>query len=101
MRKTICAVALVVASIGIGAPTAYADTPRCVTKAEYRRVHDGMRRARVHRIFDTRGHRDAIAGSGPTLTEVRGYRTCRRGSAVSVSYRNRRVTAKFAVWRRG
>jgi hypothetical protein len=101
MRKNICALALVVASIGIGAPAAYADSPGCVTKPEYRRVHDGMRQGRVHRIFDTRGRRDTVHSGGGVVIEVRSYRTCRRDSAVSVSYRNRRVTAKFAIWRRG
>jgi hypothetical protein len=37
------------------APTASADTPRCVTRGEFDRVQHGMRKARVHRIFDTRG----------------------------------------------
>lgn len=48
----------IVASGGLvvtGATQASADSPGCVTRAEYERVHDGMRKARVHRIFDTRG----------------------------------------------
>ena len=62
------------------------DTPRCVTKKEYRNVHKGMTKKRVHRIFDTRGRRDAFAQSGGHTAEIRSYRTCSRFSAVSISY---------------
>jgi hypothetical protein len=98
MKKTLYVLALVVASIGIAAPPAQADSRGCVTKTEYRHVHRGMTKGRVHHIFDTQGHRDAIAGSGRRLIEVRSYRTCRRSGGVSVSYRRHRVSAKFAVW---
>jgi hypothetical protein len=93
MRKTICALALVVTSIGIGVPAAYADSPGCVSQAEFRRVHNGMRQWRVHRIFDTRGRH--VTGQ---VVELRSYRACPRNSAVSVSYNHRRVAAKYAVW---
>lgn len=101
LKKMLCAVALAVASVGLAAPPAQAaDTPRCVTKVEYRKVHDDMRRWRVHRIFDIRGRRVAIARRNGFTAEVRSYRTCRRGSAVSVTYGNGRVDSKFAVWRK-
>jgi hypothetical protein len=32
-----------------------APTPGCVTRHEFRRAHQDMRKGRVHRIFDTRG----------------------------------------------
>jgi hypothetical protein len=95
MRKSICALALIVTSIGIGAPAAYADSAGCVSKAEYRHVHGGMQMWRVHRIFDTRGHH--VVGR---VVEVRSYRGCPRHSAVSITYRHRRVSAKAAVWGR-
>jgi hypothetical protein len=97
LKRSLCALALAAASVGIIAPDAHAARP-CVTKAEYRAVHDGMTKHRVHRIFDTRGRQEAFARSGRFTSEVRSYRTCRRGSAVSVSFGNRRVTAKSAVW---
>ena len=37
------------------APSASADTPGCVTRGEYRSVHYGMGKPRVHAIFDTSG----------------------------------------------
>jgi hypothetical protein len=99
VKKTLCALALAVASIGVLAPTAHAETPRCVTRVEYKRVHDGMSKHRVYRIFDIHGRRVAISRSGGGVTsEVRSYRTCRPNSAVSVAYGNGRVTAKSAIW---
>jgi hypothetical protein len=47
---------------------ASADTPGCVTRAEFRNVSEGMSKHRVHRIFDTRGE-----GSGYS----RYYEKCR------------------------
>lgn len=98
MKNMLCALGLVIACMGISAPVAHADTPRCVTKAEYERVHQGMTKRRVHRIFDVRGHRTVISRGGGVVVEVRRYRTCRRDSAVSVAYENRRVSGKSAVW---
>jgi hypothetical protein len=100
MKKTLCALALAlaVASVGVLAPTAHADTPHCVTRAEYERVHDGMSKRRVHRIFDIPGRRVSISSSGGLTSEIRSYRTCKPNSAVSVAYGNGRVTAKSAVW---
>ena len=73
---------LVVAATGLlavlaFAPSALADTPDCVTRAEYRAVHieDSIRR--VHRIFDIRGRRLWIDGEGDYKTQKRRYRTCR------------------------
>ena len=98
MKNALCVLALAVAFVGVLAPTAHADTPRCVTRAEYERVHDGMSKRRVHQIFDIRGRRVAISRSGGVTSEVRNYRPCRPNSAVSIAYGNSRVTAKSAVW---
>jgi hypothetical protein len=98
MKKLTCAFALAVASLGVAAPAAHADTPGCVVKAEYRQVQKGMTKRRVHRIFDTDGKRDAIARSGGQTFEIRSYRTCSRFSAVSLSFDNGRMSGKSAVW---
>jgi|RhiMetdeSRZDD1v2_1073273.scaffolds.fasta_scaffold15004_14 hypothetical protein len=47
--------ALAVGGIVVATSPASADTPGCVTKKEYRKIHKGMTKKRVHRIFDTRG----------------------------------------------
>lgn len=98
MKKALCALALAVVWIGFGASVAQADTPRCVTKREYRHVHSGMGRAHVHRVFDIRGRRVAYASAGSYTSQVRSYRGCHHRGAVSVSYLNGKVTAKAAVW---
>jgi hypothetical protein len=75
-----------------------ADTPTCVTRAEYKAVHKGMTKTRVHRIFDISGKRMAIAHSGGFTSEIRSYKTCQKFSAVSIAYDNGKLSAKSAVW---
>jgi hypothetical protein len=66
--RTILSAVLLSAAMSTGtlvvtATPAAADTPRCVTHKEYRQVHRGMKKARVHRIFDFRGEfADGAAG---------------------------------------
>ena len=57
------------------APPAMADTPGCVSGAEYRRVHDGMTRGAVHRLFDTNG-RNLFENPGVVHNSAREYRMC-------------------------
>ncbi len=100
-RSIATAVVTMVASAGLvtlTAGAAAADTPGCVTRAEYRNVHKGMTKARVARIFDTAGKRDAFARSGQYTSEIRSYNTCSKYSAVAISYGNGRLDAKSAVW---
>ena len=82
----------------------HADTPGCVTRAEYRAVSRGMTMSRVHGIFDTTGTRDAYSTSGGYAAQVRSYRACRAYSYISIAFdRNGygkpfRLSAKSAVW---
>lgn len=106
MRKTTIAIAasvLTMAGSLLTTAPASADTEGCVTRAEYRKVHRGDTKARVHRIFDTAGHRDAISSSGGYRSEIRSYHTCSRFSAVSISWEKNgpspwRLSGKSAVW---
>jgi hypothetical protein len=80
---------LVVAATGLlavlaFAPSALADTPDCVTRAEYRAVHTEDSIRRVHRVFDIRGRRLWIDGEGDYKTQKRRYRTCRAHSSVTL-----------------
>lgn len=85
-----------VCSILAAPASAAADTPGCVTRSEFRQVHDGMTKTRVHRGFDTNGRlQSTLRGH-----EVRTYRACHRPrlSYVSVHFSSGRVVAKFAIW---
>jgi len=74
---------LAIGGVAVTAGPAAADTPGCVTKKEYRKVHKGMTRERVHRIFDTRGW---FAGGGAGGFE-HGYRGCLpRGHVAYIAY---------------
>lgn len=81
--------------------SAQADSPGCVVRAEFRRVHDGMPTARVHRIFDTAGHRSSVTVVGGQVHVARDYRACLRPrrAFVQVHYADGVVVAKFAIWR--
>jgi hypothetical protein len=96
MTKLLTVVALTIGLLGLS-PVGHADAAnRCVTKAEYRKVNDGMRKARVHRIFDTSGRRTVLIGS----YERRVYKTCIHPSSgfVRVVYVSGHVDSKSAMW---
>jgi len=77
MRRTL-SVALAVTVTTVPAwlfgtmPPAAADTPGCVSESEYIRVHDGMSKAGVHRLFDTRG----VFADGGAGGYARAYPRC-------------------------
>ena len=77
---------------GPAAPVS-ADTPGCVSAAEYRRVHDHMTRGKVHRIFDTSG-RNLFENPGVVHNSAREYRMCAAfraatgDSKVQIQYNN-------------
>jgi hypothetical protein len=101
LKKTLTLVASTAIMLGgtaIIAPAAQADTPGCVTRAEYRSVHKGMTKAKIARVFDTAGHRMAFATSGGYTSEIRNYKTCSPYSVVSIGYGNGKLDAKSAVW---
>lgn len=83
--------------LGPAAGSARADTPGCVTRAEFRSVSKGMRMRRVHRVFDTRGRRvDYVPGGGGYPAEqVRVYNPCRN----DVDQINAGYVKKAGVWR--
>ena len=86
MRKIIAA-AMLVALCSLFAPvaSAWADTPGCVTRAEYLQVQRGDTRLQVRTVFDTPGGRLYYAHSGNLSVEIRGYRTC-RPAVVTVAF---------------
>jgi hypothetical protein len=76
------------------APAAAGYTPGCVDRAEFRKVKDGMTKAKVHEIFDTRGKRMSIGSGG----ESREYRTCSGDSWSYVSVDYERNRGAWRVW---
>ena len=64
-------------------PPATADTPGCVTKKEYRKIHKGVTKKRVHRIFDT--SRNWGTGGGAVYTRT--YQSCDFHHAAWIEYK--------------
>jgi hypothetical protein len=101
VKKILCAVALVCACLtgpATSVVTAQAATKACVSPGEYKQVHRGMPKRRVHQVFGARGRRVAFSRRGRHTSEVRRYRGCPNRSAVSVAYGNGRLRSKSAVW---
>lgn len=81
MRAVVALVVLAVLAVllpGLVLSPAAADTPRCVSKAEFRKVVRGMSPPRVARIFDTPGQTLDGAGGG----YAQGYKSCTDGGVV-------------------
>ncbi|HEU4354595.1 MAG TPA: hypothetical protein VFT27_03320 [Actinomycetota bacterium] len=93
LRKALAVGGLAVV-LGGSAPIPASAVGGCVSRPEFRRVEIGMRKARVHRIFDTRGE---IIHLGPHREE-RAYDVCPRyRGVVFVTYRDSRVVEKSWV----
>jgi|SRR5262245_31121647 hypothetical protein len=92
--------ALAVGGVVAATSPAAADTSGCVAKTEFRKVHKGMKRERVHRIFDTNGRQSYTYWIGGDHYSGRDYRACKHPSwsLVSIDYENGRVDSKFAYW---
>jgi len=98
MKKALSAFVLVLATLTTAAPAAHATPGACVSRGELRRVHPGMTRHHVHRIFDTRGRRISFHRHGRFTAELRRYRGCAHHTRVSITYVNGRLRTKSASW---
>ena len=74
-------------------PTAAtADTPGCITRAEFGKVELGMAKTRVHRIFDTSGVQISQSGN----FEHRAYEKCQEFKPLAfIQYVDGHVTDKL------
>jgi len=105
MRKAAVAFVLAIGLTLVGAPDAGADTPGCVTRAEFNSVRQGATRQRVTSVFDIPGRVVAQSGAGGYAFEIREYRPCagRPYSYVSVDFDKEpggifRLAGKTAYW---
>lgn len=99
MRTSRLVVSVVLTAVTLAGPwpgtvgPSTADTPGCVSGSEYRKIHDGMTRGKVHRIFDTNGT-NLFENPGAVHNSAREYRMCAGFAAatgdtkVQVQYNN-------------
>ena len=73
MKKKVALAAMILAAL-TAAPIASADTPICVTRGEFSRIHKGDALNRVARIFDRRGKQVSISVYGGYKSQIRQYR---------------------------
>jgi len=95
MKKLISVLAIAVASVTLSVPAAQANTPGCVSKAEYARVHKGLSVTQVSNLFHTSGR--VTRHPGPARV-IRRYDPCPRHSIVRVTFRRGNVSGKAALW---
>ena len=110
MLKSCAAAALSVAALTpvvLTAAPASADTPDCVSKAEFRAVQRKWSQDRVINRFDVPGRQVWFASGDPSLdipaSQSREYRPCSKYSYVSVSFERKRgdvwrVVSRTAYW---
>jgi hypothetical protein len=86
---------------------AQADTPTCVSRAEFRAVKRGWSIQRVVNRFDVRGRQEYVDSGDPEYDipafQSRDYRACPDHSSVWLSFEKEsgdvwRVTSKSAYW---
>jgi hypothetical protein len=100
LGRTLAATCLTTTFVIGATPSAVADTPGCVSKAEFRSVKNGWAMKRVHRVFDTKGKQTFFTNG----YQSREYRPCKNPtfSFVIVNYEKTaavwRVTSKSAYW---
>jgi hypothetical protein len=96
--------ALAAAMLFVIAPPALAHEVPCVSRAEFKKVDEGMSKTRVHTIFDFNGSQ-VIFASPPPVQE-RQYRTCTHSAGwhgkAFVDYEKQdgtwRVVSRFVFW---
>jgi len=87
-RRSVPAALVATAGLAVGSgfvgiqAWAFADSPACVSRAEYHQVQHGWTRRHVQRVFDVEGRKvDGFAGGF-----TKAYRGCGSGWRVYVSY---------------
>ena len=81
----------------LAAPAQATGTPGCVTRTEYRHVHNGMTATEVARIYGTSGHLSLASGSGQFRMTIRDYKTCTAFHVTNVSFMGGRVSGKLYI----
>jgi hypothetical protein len=101
--RSMAALAAMILAALIAAPIASSDTPNCVTRGEFSRIHKGDSLNRVARIFDKRGKQVSKSKYGGDKSQIRQYRACRNNSLVQVSFSKTpgtryRMDGKYSIW---
>ena len=102
MRRTLIVAALVSCFVAALAESAKAaDTAECVKPAEYRAIHKGDAKKRVHRVFDTDGQRRSLVTHLGYRVEIREYRGCLSGVEIWVFFEKQVGGGAFRLDRKG
>lgn len=79
------------------APATYAASA-CVSKAEFKKLKNGMTKAKVKSITGTGGTLVSAAGTGSFRIEIRSYKACTQFGAVSIGYMGGKLNSKTGIF---
>jgi hypothetical protein len=84
--------------IGASAPLPAVATPGCVEQSEFKKIKNGMTKARVAKLVGTKGELFSAAGSGRFKFEVRSYEACTEYGVVSIGFMGGKVNSKTGIF---
>jgi hypothetical protein len=84
--------------VGVVAPLPAVASPGCVDQSEFKKIKNGMTKARVAKLVGTKGELFSAAGSGRFKLEVRSYDACTEFGIVSIGFMGGRVESKTGVF---
>jgi hypothetical protein len=96
MKRTIIlalAALSLVGSVAVASPASAAGNPGCITRTEFRRIHNGMTLTQVKRIVGSGGR---VSLSSPPIV-IRDFKTCTRFHVSNVTFWSGRVDGKLYI----
>jgi hypothetical protein len=84
--------------VGAAAPLPALATPGCVEQSEFKKIKNGMTKARVAKLVGTKGELFSAAGSGRFKFEVRSYEACTEYGVVSIGFMGGKVNSKTGIF---
>jgi hypothetical protein len=84
--------------VGAAAPLPALATPGCVDQSEFKKIKNGMTKARVATLVGTKGELFSEAGSGRFKFEIRSYEACTEYGVVSIGFMGGKVQSKTGIF---
>ena len=84
--------------VGAVAPLPAMATPGCVDQSEFKKIKNGMSKAKLAKLVGTKGELVSAAGSGRYKFEVRNYEACTEFGIVSIGFMGGRVESKTGIF---
>lgn len=84
--------------VGAVAPLPALATPGCVDQSEFKKIKNGMSKAKLAKLVGTNGELVSAAGSGRYKFEIRSYEACTEFGVVSIGFMGGKVESKTGIF---